>query len=123
MSIRSLIESSESKVVEVNGEPITLQMPSFMTAQLLREWVANTMLVEDASGKELYKHLSELCVQCLEACLVEEKLTNNDLHKLLVISGNQNGELAQTALRLCGFVDWANVAANKSVGVDDDLPT
>ena len=94
---------SEKYVVEVNGRPLTLTVPTAAAALQLRKFHA--ALVGDGETGETKADLAEvgltLAGAAVRACLAD--LDEESAVRLVLVSGGEFGGVARRALQLCGL--------------------
>ena len=96
---------SRKKSVKVGEETLVLNMPSAAAMFDLRQWY-----IDNQQRREEPSWGSRHAAQCVYACLskgMRDRYEIEDVEVVVVRTGDIFGELAQEAMKLCGFEDLA----------------
>ena len=88
-------------IVDCDGMKLRLQVPSLKDTVKVRQVAVGTD--DEQSNAELAVLALSLAAAAVNACLQDDRITEDIAARLVLSTGGERGELAQQAMSLCGL--------------------
>ena len=104
MSLKELLSPDREFVERVEGVEVRLKPPAGVAGfkDLLRLYDEYGKLEDDDKREAAIDIGMKLAAKCVKACVVE-KLTDEEVDRLVMISGGFQGRLVSRCMRFCGL--------------------